>query len=99
MVFFLVGSGNSLFLVDFVVLQTVMVIFFLECTFPPLVEIGENPEFHDLMRVRLIGPDVYSGMAGFLCFRVLMVPLLGLLMLLRVLFFWLRSLLDVIRLG
>ena len=22
---------------------------FLECTFPPLVEIRENPEFHDLM--------------------------------------------------
>ena len=24
---------------------------FLECTFPPLVEIRENPEFHDLMRL------------------------------------------------
>ena len=24
---------------------------FLECTFPPLVEIRENPEFHDLMRM------------------------------------------------
>ena len=23
---------------------------FWECTFPPLVEIRENPEFHDLMR-------------------------------------------------
>ena len=28
----------------------VMVTFFGECTFPPLVEIRENPEFHDLMR-------------------------------------------------
>ena len=28
-----------------------MVIFFWECTFPPLVEIRENPEFHDLMRL------------------------------------------------
>ena len=28
-----------------------MVIFFGECTFPPLVEIRENPEFHDLMRM------------------------------------------------
>ena len=34
-----------------VVLQMVMVIFFCECTFPPLVEIRENPEFHDLMRM------------------------------------------------
>ena len=24
---------------------------FWECTFPPLVEIRENPEFHDLMRM------------------------------------------------
>ena len=32
---------------------------------------------------RLIGPDVYFGMAGFLCFLGLMVLLLGLLMLLR----------------
>ena len=39
-----------------------------ECTFPPLVEIRENPEFHDLMRVRLIGPSVSFGMAGFPCF-------------------------------
>ena len=28
-----------------------MVIFLGECTFPPLVEIRENPEFHDLMRM------------------------------------------------
>ena len=31
-------------------LLKMMVIFFWECTFPPLVEIRENPEFHDLMR-------------------------------------------------
>ena len=24
---------------------------FWECTFPPLIEIRENPEFHDLMRM------------------------------------------------
>ena len=29
----------------------VMVIYFWECTFPPLVEIRENPEFHDLIRM------------------------------------------------
>ena len=33
------------------VLLTVMVISFGECTFPPLVEIRENSEFHDLMRM------------------------------------------------
>ena len=44
-----IGSGASLFHVGFVVLRIVMVIFFWECTFPPLVEIRENPEFHDLM--------------------------------------------------
>ena len=35
----------------FVVPRMVMVILFWECTFPPLVEIRENPEFHDLMRL------------------------------------------------
>ena len=40
-----------MFLVDFVVLLMVMVHLFRECTFPPLVEIRENPEFHDLMRM------------------------------------------------
>ena len=34
----------------FVVHLMVMVTFFGECTFPPLVEIRESPEFHDLMR-------------------------------------------------
>ena len=28
-----------------------MVILFWDCPFPPLVEIRENPEFHDLMRL------------------------------------------------
>ena len=35
----------------FVVLLMVMVTSLGECTFPPLVEIRENPEFHDLMRM------------------------------------------------
>ena len=37
------------------------------CTFSPLVEIRENPEFHDLMK-RVIGLDVCFGMGGFLYF-------------------------------
>ena len=45
-----VGSRVSLFLVGSVVLRMVTVTFFWECTFPPLVEIRESPEFHDLMR-------------------------------------------------
>ena len=43
------GSGVSLFPVGFVVLWMVMVTFFWASTFPPLVDIRENPEFHDLM--------------------------------------------------
>ena len=43
--------------------------FLWECTFPPLVEIRENPEFHDLMRM--------DKEHGFLCCLVLMVPPLG----------------------
>ena len=46
-----VGLGVSMFPVGFVVLRMGMVIFFGDCTFPPLVEIHENPEFHDLMRM------------------------------------------------
>ena len=38
---------------------------FWECPYPPLVEIRQNPEFHDLMRM-----DKGSGMAGFLCYLV-----------------------------
>ena len=60
---------------------------FWECPFPPLVEIRENPEFHDLMRewIRVIGPGVYFGMVGFLCCLVPLVPPLGQLVLMRVL--------------
>ena len=57
---------------------------FWECTFPPLVEIRENPEFHDL----ILG--VCFGMVGFLCFLVLTVPPLGLLVRLRVLVTFLK---------
>ena len=60
---------------------------FWECPFPPLVEIRENPEIHDLLRmdkIRLIGLGVFFGMVGFPCFLGLMVFLLGLLMRLRV---------------
>ena len=73
---------------------------FWECTFPPLVEIRENPEFHDLMREeRLIGPDVFFGMVGCPCFLELMVLLLRLLMLLRALSIWSKLLLGVTLLG
>ena len=59
---------------------------FWECTFPPLVEIRENPEFHDLIRMdKGIGLGACSGMVGFLCFLVLMVLPLGQLVHLRVL--------------
>ena len=51
MVCFLEGCGVMLFLVGFVVLLMMMVIFFWDCPFPPLVEVRENPEFHDLMRL------------------------------------------------
>ena len=50
-VFCVVGSGVSLFHVGFVLLWKVMVTFLGECTFPPLVEIRVNPEFHDLIRM------------------------------------------------
>ena len=66
---------------------------FWECTFPPLVEIRENPEFHDLMRMdkghwpRCLlwhgWLPVLSGVNG----------ALGLLMLLRVHSTWLKLLL------
>ena len=51
MVCFLVESGVRLFLASFVVLLTMMVNFFGIVPFPPLVEIREHPEFHDLMRM------------------------------------------------
>ena len=51
----------------FVGLGMVMVTFF--GTFPPLVEIRENPEFHDLMRTGQggIGQGACSGMVAFWC--------------------------------
>ena len=45
------GFGVSLCLASSAVPLMVMVIFLGECTFPPLVEIRENPECHDLMRM------------------------------------------------
>ena len=51
MVFSLVEFVVKLFLVGSVGLLTMMVIFFWDCPFPPLVEIRENPEFYDLMRL------------------------------------------------
>ena len=51
MVCFLVGCGVRLFLEGSVVLLIMMVTFFGIALFFPLVEIRENPEFHDLMRL------------------------------------------------
>ena len=46
-----------------------LLFFFWECTYAPLVEIRENPEFLDLMRMdKGHGLGVYSGMGGFLYF-------------------------------
>ena len=50
MVCFLDGFVARMFHVGFVGDQMVMVICFGECTFPPLDEIRESCEFHDLMR-------------------------------------------------
>ena len=50
MVFFLVGFVARLFHVGFCGAPDGDGHLFWECTFPPLVEIRENPEFHDLMR-------------------------------------------------
>ena len=51
MVFFLVRFVVIPFLAGFVEPLIMMVNFFWECSFPPLVWIRENPEFHDLMRM------------------------------------------------
>ena len=51
MFFFLVGFGVRMCLVGSVVVVVMVVIFFWDCTFPPLVEIREHPEFHDLMEM------------------------------------------------
>ena len=56
---------------------------FGECTFPPLLEIRENPEFHDLTKMdKEHWPLAWLAL---LCYLVLMVLLLGLLVHLRVL--------------
>ena len=67
---------------------------FWECTFPPLVEIRENPEFHDLMRMdKAHWPRclLWHGWLPMLSGVNVFLP--GLLMLLRVLLIWLRWLL------
>ena len=45
------GARTSLFRAGSVVLLIVIGHLFWECTFPPLVENRENPEFHGLMRM------------------------------------------------
>ena len=64
MVFFLDGFGARLFLVGFVQPPDGDGHLFWECTFRPLVEICENPEFHDLMRM---DKGQWPRMVGFLC--------------------------------
>ena len=49
--FFWVRFGVSMCLVSFVGGMIMTVIFFGDCTFPPLVESREHPEFHDLMEM------------------------------------------------
>ena len=51
MVFFLVGFGVRPFLVGFCGAPDNDGHLFWDCPFPPLVEVRENPEFHDLMRL------------------------------------------------
>ena len=73
---------------------------FWECTFPPLVEIRENPEFHDLMRMdKAHWPRCLLWHVGCLCSLAVMVFHLGLVMPLRVLITWLKLLLVITLLG
>ena len=65
MVCFLDGFVARFYLVSFVGNQMMVVIFFWDCTFPPLVEIRENPEFHDLMRMDKAGYLVESALGGY----------------------------------
>ena len=68
---------------------------FWECTFPPLVEIRENPEFHDLMREdKSQWPRCFLWHGWLPKFPESMGPLLGQLVLLRVLFTLLRLRLE-----
>ena len=49
---FLLGKVRIVMsLVGFVVVMIMMVIFFGICSFPPLVEVRENPEFHEFMEM------------------------------------------------
>ena len=58
---------------------------FWECSYPPLVEIREHPEFHWLNEHGLTGRGVFCGMVGYLCcLELTMVPL-GLMLLVLVL--------------
>ena len=57
---------------------------FLDCPFPPQVEIRENPEFHDLMRLdKAHCRRCLLWLCFLVCFLVLMVPLRGMLIPLR----------------
>ena len=50
---------------------------FWDCTFLPLVEIREHPEFHDRMEKSCWPPGAFYGMVGYLYSRGWMVVLLG----------------------
>ena len=80
---------GSLFHGGFVVRLMAMDTSFGECPFPPLVEIREHAEFHDLIRMDKAHWPRCLLWHGWL----------PMLMLLRVLVTWLRLLLDDIRLG
>ena len=97
MVCFLDGFEARLFHVGFVGRQMGDRHLYWECTFPPLVEIRENPEFHDLMRMDKGHWPRFLALAwfGYPCFLGLMVSPLGLLMRLKVLVTLVKLLLGV----
>ena len=67
---------------------------FRDCTFPPLVEIREHPEFHDLVeKDKSHWPGVFSGMVGCFCYLEQLVALPGRRILLRALLISLNVLL------
>ena len=77
MVFCWGRSKIVMFLVDFVVVMIMMVLFW-DCTFPPLVEIRENPEFHELMEMdKSCWHRCLLWLVGCLCSLVLVGVLLG----------------------
>ena len=69
---------------------------FWKCTFPPLVEIREHPELHDLLRMDKGHWPRCLLWHGWL---PVLEPALVLLMLLRVLAMWSRLLLGFVHLG